>query len=168
VNLVFAALKPVSVEEPADDGDGMVWRYRKRHRPAGKITVHRSGVATPAVQRPSWLDRDAGAEPPSVRLISPALAYDEAVPVRAVTPRPCRARQGLGARRAGAPLAAVTADIPQATRAKPLGATLPDRPLAFPRERERMVDRFGGCSMIRASRRCFGRGVAPRSQSLDA
>jgi ATP-dependent helicase/nuclease subunit A len=81
-NLVFAALKPVSVEEPADDGDGMVWRYRKAPPSAGK-TVTASGVATPAVQRPSWLDRDAAAEPPPVRLISPALAYDEAVPVRA-------------------------------------------------------------------------------------
>ena len=28
-NLAFDALKPVSVEEPADDGEGKVWRYRK-------------------------------------------------------------------------------------------------------------------------------------------
>ncbi len=28
-DLVSAALQPVSVEEPADDGDGKVWRYRK-------------------------------------------------------------------------------------------------------------------------------------------
>src|SRR5499426_49904 len=28
-NLLFEALKPVSTEEPADDGEGTVWRYRK-------------------------------------------------------------------------------------------------------------------------------------------
>jgi ATP-dependent helicase/nuclease subunit A len=37
----------------------------------------------PTDERPSWLDRDAKAEPPPVRPLSPALAYDEATPVRA-------------------------------------------------------------------------------------
>src|SRR5712692_6071460 len=81
-NLVFAALKPpVSVEEPADDGDGTVWRYRKAPPSAGK-TFTPTAAAAPRDERPSWLDRDARAEPPPVRLISPALAYDEAAPVR--------------------------------------------------------------------------------------
>src|SRR5262249_43430294 len=36
-NLVFDALKPpVSLEEPADDGDGRVWRYCKTPPSAGK------------------------------------------------------------------------------------------------------------------------------------
>jgi ATP-dependent helicase/nuclease subunit A len=140
-NLVFAALKPVSVEEPADDGDGMVWRYRKAPPSAGK-TVTASGVATPAVQRPSWLDRDAGAEPPSVRLISPALAYDEAVPVRAVTSggrveRDKALARGVLVHR----LLQSLPDIPQATRAEAARRYLARSPAGFSaEERERMVD----------------------------
>jgi len=83
-NLVFEALKPpVSVEEAADDGDGKVWRYRKTPPSAGK-TSRATAPATPTDERPSWLDRDAGAEPPLVRPLSPALAYDEATAVRTV------------------------------------------------------------------------------------
>src|SRR5215475_10037794 len=83
-NLVFEALKPpVSVEEAADDGDGKVWRYRKTPPSAGK-TSPATAPATPTDERPSWLDRDASAEPPPVRPLSPALAYDEATAVRAV------------------------------------------------------------------------------------
>jgi ATP-dependent helicase/nuclease subunit A len=79
-NLVFAALKPpVSVEEPADDGDGKVWRYRKTPLSAGK-TFATTAPAMPMAERPPWLDRDATAEPPPVRLVSPALAYDAAAP----------------------------------------------------------------------------------------
>src|SRR6516162_9647392 len=75
--LVFAALKPpVSVEDGADDGDGKVWRYRKTPPFAGK-TFAAAAPAPSTDERPSWLDRDASAEPPPVRLVSPALAYDE-------------------------------------------------------------------------------------------
>jgi ATP-dependent helicase/nuclease subunit A len=82
-NLVFAALKPpVSVEEPADDGDGKVWRYRKAPPSTGK-TFAAAAAVTPTDERPSWLDRAAKAEPPPVRLVAPALAYDEAAPMRA-------------------------------------------------------------------------------------
>jgi ATP-dependent helicase/nuclease subunit A len=82
-NLVFEALKPpVSVEEAADDGDGKVWRYRKTPPSAGK-TFAVTAAAAPTDERPSWLDRDAKAEPPPVRPLSPALAYDEVTPVRA-------------------------------------------------------------------------------------
>jgi ATP-dependent helicase/nuclease subunit A len=81
-NLVFDALKPpVSLEEPADDGDGKVWRYRKTPLSAGVSFA--AAAAVPEEERPSWLDRDAKAEPPPVRSISPALAYDETLPVRA-------------------------------------------------------------------------------------
>src|SRR5262249_14411924 len=79
-NLVFAALKPpVSVEEPADDGDGKAWRYRKTRPPPGKPFTA-AATAGPTADRPPWLARDASAEPPPVRLISPALADDEAAP----------------------------------------------------------------------------------------
>src|SRR5499433_282140 len=81
-NLVVDALKPpVSLEEPADDGDGTVWRYRKTPPSAGKSFP--AAAAVPTEERPSWLDRDAKAEPPPVRPISPALAYDEATAARA-------------------------------------------------------------------------------------
>jgi ATP-dependent helicase/nuclease subunit A len=93
-NLVFEALKPpVSLEERADDGDGKVWRYRKTPPAAGKTFA--AAAAVPTEERPSWLDRDAKAEPPPVRPISPALAYDETAAVRAAaagTPKLARAR----------------------------------------------------------------------------
>jgi len=83
--LVFAALKPpVSVEEPADDGDGKVWRYRKTPPSVG-VSFAATAPAMPTAERPPWLDRDARAEPPPVRLVSPALAYDEAAPMRAAS-----------------------------------------------------------------------------------
>jgi ATP-dependent helicase/nuclease subunit A len=85
--LVFAALKPpVSVEEGADDGDGKVWRYRKTPPSVG-VSFAATAPAVPTAERPSWLDRDARAEPPPVRLVAPALAYDEAAPVRAAADR---------------------------------------------------------------------------------
>src|SRR5262249_2350608 len=79
-DLVFAALKPpLSVEE--EDGDGKVWRYRKSTVAAETGVIHfRRRV--PGDGRPSWLDADAPAEPPPVRLLEPAAAYDEATPRR--------------------------------------------------------------------------------------
>ena len=79
--LAFAALQPpVSVEEPADDGDGKVWRFRT----APPIIGAAISQAEPAAEdrRPAWLDRDAPFEPPPVRPLSPSGAYDEATLVR--------------------------------------------------------------------------------------
>ncbi len=81
-NLVFAALKPpASVEEPADDGDGTVWRYRKVAPVAGEATAD-TAARPPIDARPSWLDRDGPAERSPIAPLSPASAYDEATPVR--------------------------------------------------------------------------------------
>lgn len=80
-DLVFAALKPASIEEPADDGDGMVWRYRKAPAPAEKTFIAPS-EAMPVHGRPSWLDRAALMQRPAVRVLSPASAYDEVAPAR--------------------------------------------------------------------------------------
>jgi ATP-dependent helicase/nuclease subunit A len=81
-DLVFAALQPpVSVEEPADDGEGKVWRYRKVPDAARKTGPE--FAAPPAHGRPPWLDRDMPAEPPPLRALSPSDAYDEATPTRA-------------------------------------------------------------------------------------
>jgi ATP-dependent helicase/nuclease subunit A len=77
-DLIFAALQPpLSVEE--DDGDGKVWRYRKTPDAAQRRVSHLP-QPVPADGRPSWLDGHAPAEPPPVRLLSPAAAYDEATP----------------------------------------------------------------------------------------
>ena len=57
--MVFAAQPPVSVEEPADDGEGHGWRYRKVP-PSARKTVAEGVAAPPADARPPWLDRDLG------------------------------------------------------------------------------------------------------------
>jgi ATP-dependent helicase/nuclease subunit A len=81
-DLVFDALQPVSAEEPADDGDGKVWRYRKV--PVGPLAAGTPTTAPPAATAlPAWLARAAPAEPPALVPLSPASAYDEAVVVRA-------------------------------------------------------------------------------------
>jgi ATP-dependent helicase/nuclease subunit A len=81
-DLVYDALAPASVEEPADDGDGKVWRYRKV--PVGPIAAAAPAApAAAAAARPAWLGRPAPAEPPALVPLSPASAYDEAVVVRA-------------------------------------------------------------------------------------
>ena len=80
-DLVFAALKPpLSVED--DDGDGKVWRYRKLPVAAESRVIHLPQPVA-ADGRPPWLDADAPTEPPPIRLLSPAAAYDEAAPRRA-------------------------------------------------------------------------------------
>jgi ATP-dependent helicase/nuclease subunit A len=85
-DLVFDALQPpASVEEPADDGDGKVWRYRKV--PVGTVAAHaRAAAAAAAAAPPAWLSREAPAEPAALVPLSPASAYDEAVVVRARPP----------------------------------------------------------------------------------
>jgi ATP-dependent helicase/nuclease subunit A len=81
--MVFAALQPpVAVEEPADDGGGTVWRYRKVP-PSAPKTIPEGVAAPPADARPPWLDRDLGGEALSIKLVSPSSAYDEAATARA-------------------------------------------------------------------------------------
>ena len=84
-DIVSAALQPVSVEEPADDGDGKVWRYRKV--PVGPIAAGAPITAAAAVAAPpAWLGRAAPAEPLALVPLSPASAYDEATIVRTGPP----------------------------------------------------------------------------------
>jgi ATP-dependent helicase/nuclease subunit A len=71
--LVETALKPECVAEPADDGDGEVWRYRK-------ITVPESAVVAdtpppppgPQAALPDWLHADAPREPAAARVLTPS------------------------------------------------------------------------------------------------
>ena len=80
-NLVSDALRPVSVEEPADDGDGNVWRYRPT--PQGPASMTSSAAATSRHEPPSWLERNVCREPLTALPLSPSRAYDEAAaPVR--------------------------------------------------------------------------------------
>jgi ATP-dependent helicase/nuclease subunit A len=116
--MVFAALQPpVSVEEPADDGEGTVWRYRKVP-PSARKTAAEGVAAPPADARPPWLDRDLGGEAPLIRLVSPSSAYDEAATARAFA----RGRaEGDKARARGVlihRLLQALPDIPDAARAE--------------------------------------------------
>jgi ATP-dependent helicase/nuclease subunit A len=80
-NLVSAALKPLSVEERAADDDGTVWRYRKVP-PVARQADFDFIAAAPAQAQPPWLDCNAPTQMPSIRLLSPASAYDEAASAR--------------------------------------------------------------------------------------
>jgi ATP-dependent helicase/nuclease subunit A len=82
-DLVYDALKDLLVEEPADDGDGTVWRFRKTMgKPEGKEKAE--SEAEP-IKLPDWLTRDAPQEPPLVNVLSPsrALAEETRLPARA-------------------------------------------------------------------------------------
>jgi ATP-dependent helicase/nuclease subunit A len=80
-NLVSVALRPVSVEEPADDGDGTVWRYRPT--PLRDAPAASSPAAAARQEQPPWLAQNAPTEPLAVLPLSPSRAYDEeAAPVR--------------------------------------------------------------------------------------
>jgi ATP-dependent helicase/nuclease subunit A len=78
-DLVVNALKDVAVREPAEDGDGEVWRYRKA-APIGSV------AATPTphtIMMPDWIERGATTEPPALVPLSPSSFHDEATMVRA-------------------------------------------------------------------------------------
>jgi len=104
------------VEEPADDGEGTVWRYRKvPFVPRKPSTL---GGVVPPEAKPSWLERDAPAQPPPARLLSPSTSYDEIAMARAAVRGDrfgrdkARARGVLMHR-----LLQALPDIPQAARA---------------------------------------------------
>ncbi|MEA2993948.1 MAG: ATP-dependent helicase/nuclease subunit [Alphaproteobacteria bacterium] len=75
-DLVFDALSPVPTEEPADDGDGTVWRYQKSAPDAERPALPPMPSASPIIL-PDWLLRDAPREMPQSIMISPSSAYDE-------------------------------------------------------------------------------------------
>jgi ATP-dependent helicase/nuclease subunit A len=139
---VFAALKPpVAIEEPADDGEGMVWRYRKAPVGADRPFIA-SPVAIPADGRPSWLEHEARPEPPPIRVLSPAAAYDETARGRGWASasgieREKALARGMLVHR----LLQSLPDIPQASRAEAARRYLARSPAGFSaEERERMAD----------------------------
>jgi ATP-dependent helicase/nuclease subunit A len=81
-DLVCDALKPGAIEEPADDGEGSVWRYRKvaAERAAEEVML---AVAPKPLALPPWLTRDARAEPARAVAIIPSAALEETTIARA-------------------------------------------------------------------------------------
>jgi ATP-dependent helicase/nuclease subunit A len=73
-DLVHDALKENVVEEPADDGNGIVWRYRKT---AEKLAEPKkeSVKETKPFALTEWLKRDAPKDAPGRKIISPSSAY---------------------------------------------------------------------------------------------
>jgi ATP-dependent helicase/nuclease subunit A len=84
-DLVHGALTPSATQEPADDGDGMVWRLRGARtaeiEPANEsskeVGAARAGAA--GSERPAWLDHDAPAELPPERGLAPSSPDDESI-----------------------------------------------------------------------------------------
>jgi len=82
-DLVHAALTPVAVEEPADDGDGTVWRLRSA-LPAEIDAANQNSVATASAAGatwPAWLDQAAPPDQMPERSLSPSLADDEGIAI---------------------------------------------------------------------------------------
>lgn len=75
-DLMFAALEPASVKEPADDKDGEVWRFRK-----GPPETEKSGgtkpVAQTPIKQPDWLRQIVKPEMPSFVTMAPSSAHDD-------------------------------------------------------------------------------------------
>jgi ATP-dependent helicase/nuclease subunit A len=138
--LVTAALRPpVSVEEPADDGEGQVWRYRKGPASAaGVLAASPASVTTDPP--PPWVYSNAAAEPPPVRLLSPAAAYDEATPPRAPSGSRMERDKALERGRLVHRLLQALPDIPKAARDEAARRYLARSAGGFPaEEHERML-----------------------------
>jgi ATP-dependent helicase/nuclease subunit A len=73
--LVEDALKPDCVIEPADDGDGEVWRYRKGPPPEAANASLQETIAPTSV--PTWLTANASPESPTMRTVTPSSAEDD-------------------------------------------------------------------------------------------
>ena len=81
-DLVHNALAANAVEEPADDGDGMVWRYRGTPVETGAAAARAAKVAAPASGRPDWLERNAPIETLPERSLAPSRADPEDMAIR--------------------------------------------------------------------------------------
>jgi ATP-dependent helicase/nuclease subunit A len=112
--LVHDALCAGEPNEPADDGDGTVWRYRK----AAPEQKQSAATAPPpaAVKLPHWLRQDAKADAAGPRSLAPASAYRDAF--RAATGNPSDARKSLARGRLVHRLLQSLPDIPARHRAE--------------------------------------------------
>src|SRR5262249_27802287 len=77
-NLVADALQPPAAEEPADDGEGKVWRYRPVAMPAVAAAASSDRAAGGLeLERPDWLEHAAPREAIAMTPLSPSRSYDE-------------------------------------------------------------------------------------------
>jgi ATP-dependent helicase/nuclease subunit A len=74
-DLVHGALVEGAAEEPADHGDGSVWRHRGG--PLAEAMAVPPGGPGPAAERPSWLDQDAPPDGQPARGLKPSHAVAE-------------------------------------------------------------------------------------------
>jgi ATP-dependent helicase/nuclease subunit A len=72
-DLVHDALAEHASEEPADDGEGPVWRYRGT-RPEDGARAPKAEAPQPAATRPEWLEQEAPREAPTQRVLAPSRA----------------------------------------------------------------------------------------------
>ena len=77
--LVEDALKSDCVAEPADDGGGEVWRYRKGTSDLAELQTQTAAGAIKPTAVPAWLTANAGSEISVVRTLTPSSAEDAAV-----------------------------------------------------------------------------------------
>jgi ATP-dependent helicase/nuclease subunit A len=84
-DLVHGALTPAAAQEPADDGDGTVWRLRGARpveiEPANENNKESGAAPARAAgsERPARLDHDAPPELPPERGLSPSSPDDEGI-----------------------------------------------------------------------------------------
>jgi ATP-dependent helicase/nuclease subunit A len=82
-DLVDDALADDARDEPADDGEGTVRRFRRGSQLALALVAPEPAAESPEVTTPDWLRRDAAVERPRLRTLSPSSAADDATPARA-------------------------------------------------------------------------------------
>jgi ATP-dependent helicase/nuclease subunit A len=82
-DLVDDALADDARDEPADDGEGTVRRFRRGSQLALALVAPEPAAESPEVTTPDWLRRDAPVERPRLRTLSPSSAADDATPARA-------------------------------------------------------------------------------------
>jgi ATP-dependent helicase/nuclease subunit A len=76
--LVADVLQPDCAAEPADDGDGDVWRYRKSTAPAETPGTPASSGESKPTSAPEWLRLNASSEISGVHTVTPSQAEDDA------------------------------------------------------------------------------------------
>jgi ATP-dependent helicase/nuclease subunit A len=81
-DLVSQALKIQCREEPADDGEGTVFRFRKSAPLEERIVFGAASTVSAQQSLPDWLKQDAQSEAPAPPPLSPSSAYDERVLTR--------------------------------------------------------------------------------------
>src|SRR5262249_31396895 len=75
-DLLVGPLKAVAVREPAEDGDGEVWRYRKAV--SGGISPAAAASPKSAGEPPIWIDDKVAAGPPALGPFAPPAAHHAA------------------------------------------------------------------------------------------